>query len=176
MKSLNEMPRNEQLSAVFGSKTLRRLLDETIYADETSYIDDKLDCFPRGSIEYQYGACCHCYIKVKDPDGFMDGVKKSVNMFGGSTRLETAIDHCIKLRGSNLWEHHVKKMSERYFQEEVMTIIEYLESISYAIYRRDVGQFEELAGDYFDLFVANGHLDGLEMDENGRIHEDRIIN
>lgn len=169
------MERGEQMAAVFGCRHLREKLDNSIYESETEWISEKLACFPGGSIDYQYGVCCHCYLDVTDPRGFMEGVHEAVKEYGASTRLEKLIRHCDKLRGTNLWEHHVSKVCEVFFEDEIKSVIDYLEDVSYAIYCGDVEKFEKLgAGDSYDCFVDNGWLDDYEIDEDGRIHKDVI--
>lgn len=137
MENLSEIDLNEFAKVVLGNEELKQRFDAYIYdAEINDFIGNKIDCFENDCINYQYGVCCHCYLKVKEDRYFdvLDGMKKSAENYGCSTRLEKMLNHADKLWNSNLFHWYVKKALEIYFKEEIKKTIEWVEDMNYKLY------------------------------------------
>lgn len=172
MKRLNTLSEKKQLEVVFATEELRNKLDNWAYTCESDYVDDKLNCFEHGAIDYELGVCAPRWMKVKDTWDAFKGMKESVECFGGSERMQKSLKQAEKLYSTNLWEWMVAKCLEIYFEEEIETSYKWMEDISYAIYCEDSEKFMELGGDsIWDSFMANDFLSDY-LYEKGTVYAD----
>lgn len=166
MENLSKIDLKEFAKVVLGNDKLKYRFDEYIYDSVINFlVTDKIDCFENGCIEYQYGTYCDCYLQVKEDRYFdvLDGMKKSAENYGCSTRLEKLLNHADKLWSSNLFHWYVKKALEIYFKEEIKPDIDWVEEMSYQIHRGNMP--EDL---YSDLESFQWNFDGYLYDRDNK--------
>ena len=168
MEYLNSYDRDKALAVVLGSQTLREKFENKVWEDESFWMDEKLSCFERGSIDYEYGLCCYSWIRVKSDWEALRGVEEAIRTFGADTKVERLAKQTRRLYESNLFPYMVEKLVQAWFESEILYAIKYVEDVGYAIYMEDAAKVEELAGDSFDLFIENGYLDDY-YEEDGAI-------
>lgn len=165
MKKLLSFQDEYILKKVLNSDELRQKFDDCISDNALSYIDEKLSCFKGECIEYEIGFCCYNYLKVKNAIEFLIGVRKSIDYFGSTERLEKQCSLCEKLENSNLFNYHIKKLCDMYYEEELKPEIDYASELSYAIYNKDEKN-KELQ---FQLEIFEWALDGIYVDNQDRL-------
>lgn len=165
MKKLLSFQKDYILKKVLNSNELRQKFDNCIVNNAYSYIEEKLRCFNAGCIDYEVGFCCYNYLKVKNAIEFVIGVRKSINYFGGTERLEKQCSLCEKLKNSNLFNYHIKKLCDMYYEEELKAEIDYASELSYAIYNKDEKN-KELQ---FQLESFEWELDKIYVDSQDKL-------
>lgn len=167
MKKLLSFPQEYILNKVLNSKELSEKFDNCISDVAMTYVSEKLACFSRYAVDYSIGVYNPNYFRVKDAGEFLFGVYKSISSFGSTKKLEQLYNLCEKLkeRGSNLYEYHVTKLAQMYFEQELKQEVEYAEDLSFAIYQKDEANKELL----FQLENFEYKLDNIYVDSQERL-------
>ena len=138
MKKLVTLSNKEILKFILDSHELSERFEKRICDCEMLYLEDKINCFSSGSINYCYGVYNdNNYFRVADNFKFLNGVQNCINNFGASLKVENKFEQCKKLVESNLFEYHIKELARLFFREEILKDIEYLEDISYKITNKE---------------------------------------
>lgn len=172
MKYLNELTTEQAVELIVNNQTLADKFYQRIYESEFDlYLDDKLDCFENGCIEYEIGVYCPCHFRIKRDDwgchyDFLTGVEKCIRCFCSSERVEKLARQCRKLIHSNLFMCKVQKLCEMFYEDEIKPIVEFVEECSMAIHSKDTTDTNLY--DYVDLFVENYGEDYF-VEEDGRV-------
>lgn len=135
---------------VASDKKLRERFDTHIQESEMDYLNEKLDCVTSSLGNWSYGFYNRNYMKVEDYDKFVDGVMESIRCFGGSINLTKLVEHCDRLRGTNLFDYWAKQVKEVYEKEELQSICDYVEGASNELYCKEIGEHCE---SYFEEFT-----------------------
>lgn len=167
MKKLLSFPQEYILNKIFNSKELSEKFDNYISDVAMDYVSDKLACFSHNAVDYSIGVYNSNYFRVKDADEFLFGVYKSISSFGSTKKLEQLYNLCEKLkeRGSNLYEYHVTKLAQIYFEQELEQDVQYAEDLSFAIYQKDETNKELL----FQLENFEWELDKIYVDSQDKL-------
>lgn len=165
MKKLLSFPEEYILKKVLNSDKLRQEFDDVIMSNEMDYIEEKLRCFESGCIDYSIGMYAPNYFKIKKAKDFLCGVQKSISNFGASQKLESLCKLCEGLECSNLFEYHIQKLCDLYYEEQLKANIDYAEELSFAIYQKDETNKELL----FQLENFEWALDGIYVDNQDRL-------
>ena len=150
MKKFSEMNLNEFEQIVNRSKELRDKLDDYIQECEMDYISDKLFPVKNSLQDWSIGFYNHNFVTVKDYHDFVSGVRSSVKSFGCSDRMESLLSQCEKLEGTNLFYHHARLLREMWFEDEILSVVKFVEDASYELYCGSVG---EKTRSYLECFV-----------------------
>lgn len=144
MENLSEISLEEFADIVLQTEDLRTQFSEYIQESEIEiYLGFKIACFERGILCYEYGTYCHSYMQVRKRYGYVDysdavqaliGVQKSIKDYGSSPELEKMAEYCNKLDGTNLFIYYVEKLVEKYFKEEFIPTIDWVEDMDYKLY------------------------------------------
>lgn len=149
MKRFSELS-NEQLTNIVNrSKKLRDELDEYIQDSEMHWISEKLSCVKDSLANWSVGFYNQNFLRVRDYEGFVDGVEKSIKMYGASEKLEKKFHQVQKLLHTNLFAHTAEQLKELWLKEELQSICDYVEDASYELYQGAVG---EKCQDYLECF------------------------
>lgn len=152
MKRFSELS-NEQLTNIVNrSKKLRDELNEYIQDSEMNWISEKLSCVQDSLANWSVGFYNQNFLRVRDYEGFVDGVEKSIKMYGASEKLEKKFHQVQKLLHTNLFAHTAEQLKELYLQEELQSICDYVEDASYELYQGKVG---EKCESYLEFFFYN---------------------
>ena len=165
MKKLLSFQDEYILKQVLNSDELRQKFDDCTINNAWSFIDDKLRCFERGCIDYEISFCSYNYFKVKNAIEFLIGVRKSIDCFGRTERLEKQCSLCEKLENSNLFNYHINKLCDMYYEEELKSVIDDANDLSYAIYEKDEKN-EKLQ---FQLDNFKWAIDNIYVNNAGRL-------
>ena len=167
MKKLLSFPKEYILNKVLNSKELSEKFNDCIYDVQMDYVNEKLECFSYYAVDYSIGVYNPNYFRVKDADEFLIDVFKSIRNFGSSEELEKLCNLCKKLqeRGSNLYKHHVYKLAEMYFKQELEQNVKYAEDLSFAIYQKDETNKDLL----FQLENFEWELDKIYVDSQDKL-------
>ncbi|MDD6552166.1 MAG: hypothetical protein PUF37_01065 [Prevotellaceae bacterium] len=163
MKKIKDLDDEKIINILDESKSLRELLDNLIQDIEFRYISDKIRCFENDSIDYSIGFFEPSRISVLDDELFLEGVRNSEANYGLSEDCEKLLSYTEKMRGTNLFGFYVKKLCKRYFEDEIQSIINWVEDCSMELYRGYVG---EKSGDYIDELRYNAFGEYLWDEEN----------
>jgi hypothetical protein len=170
MKKLTSLTNEQVLELVLASDKLKEKFESYIIDVEFDYLEEKIRCFPQGTIRYSYGVYNNDnYLRIienKEID-FLYGVEKSINDYGGTEKLTTLLKQCEKLRGTNLFNYHIRKLCGMFFQEEIMDTIKHLEDLSYKIYLQD--SKNEFLIDWIDAFCESGLIDGVYVNNENKL-------
>lgn len=140
MKRFSELS-NEQLTNIVNhSKKFRDELDEYIQESEMHWISEKLSCVKDSLANWSVGFCNQNFLIVRDYEGFVDGVEKSIQMYGASEKLEKKFHQVQKLLHTNLFAHTVEQLKELWLKEELQSICDYVDDASYELYQGAVGE------------------------------------
>lgn len=170
MKSLKTYETKEALALVLGHRELRDKFQNYVWECEHDYMSDKLSCFERGAIDYEFGTCYPSWIHVRNDWDALLGVEKSVNYFGATTKVERLARQTRRLYGSNLFSYMVEKLVQTWFEAEILEVIKYVEDVGYALYCEDAEEVEKLAWSHFECFIENGYLDDYDVEEDGTMY------
>lgn len=152
MKRFSELS-NEQLTQIVNrSKKLRDELDEYIQDTEMNWIKEKLSCVRESIANYSVGFYNQNFLRVRDYEGFVDGVEKSIEIYGASDKLEKKFHQVRKLLHTNLFAHTAEQLKELWLKEELQSICDYVEDASYELYHGEVG---EKCQSYLERFFDN---------------------
>ena len=162
MRALNSLPNDELLKAIYSSEELSEMLDEYIQETEMGWLNDKLDCF-KSCVDCSIGFYNRNYFRVEDYNWFLEGVYKSIRSFGATEKLEKLYYQCEKLRGTNLFEYKINQLAELYFKEELQSIIEHTEDVSYQISCKDMNLDFDI-----ECFAFN-RLEGIYINDEGEL-------
>ena len=167
MKKLLSFSQEYILNKVLNSKELSEKFDNCISDNTMYYVSDKLACFCHNAVDYSIGVYNPNYFRVKDANKFLFGVYKSISSFCSSKKLEQLYNLCEKLkeRGSNLYEYHVTKLAQMYFEQELEQDVKYAEDLSFAIYQKDETNKELL----FQLENFEWTIDNIYVDNAGNL-------
>lgn len=163
----------ELLSVILSKKKLSEMLYNRISSSEIDfYLDDKLRCFKRGTIDYEIGVYNRNYFRLTNDDygtcyDFLCGVEDSIASFDGTDKLKRLAGQCRKLINSNLFCSKVKQLCELYYDEEIEPIVKFVEDCSYDIYCKNSESKNLL--DYADLFWED-YGDAFYI-EDGEVYE-----
>lgn len=166
MKALSKCDSRQILSVILASDRLREKFEDSIMDSEMDWLSDKINCFPRGAIDYSFGLASPCYFSIQDDWGCLEGIRESVRNFGSSERLEKLLEWSEKLYGSNLFSWSVKKVADLYFDEEFMRVIKYMEDVGYKIYCKDEDAPELI--DYVENGYVDSVIDGVYLNGQGK--------
>jgi hypothetical protein len=160
MKKLVSLSHAEILPYILNSKELSEKFEERICDCEMSYLEEKLNCFINGSVNYCYGVYNNNnYFRVVDNFEFLNGVQNCINMYGASLIVENKFEQCKKLVESNLFDYHIKELGRLFFKEEILKDIEYLEDISYKITNKEcdnqllIDRVEDFIDEIEDVYI-----------------------
>ena len=75
---------------------------------------------------------------------------------GCSDRLERLLSQCEKLEGTNLFYHHARLLRDMWLEDEIQSIVKYVEDACYELYCGEIGEktrcylecFQEIYSDY----------------------------
>ena len=160
MKKLVTLSHAEILPYILNSKELSEKFEERICDCEMMYLEEKMNCFTSGSINYCYGVYNdNNYFRVVDNFEFLNGVQKCIDMYGASLVVENKFKQCEKLVESNLFDYHIKELGRLFFKEEILKDIEYLEDISYKITNKEydnqllIDRVEDFTDEIEDVYI-----------------------
>lgn len=162
---LKELSVEKLFQVVSKSQTLRQSFDDYVWECEWDYISDKLAVMESAISNYEIGICNHNYIRVSDYDAFVDCARECDKIFGLSTKCESKLSQCEKLRGTNLFEYHAKILVSIWFQEEVQDEVEWCEDMSYKTYS---GQHDSNLDDYLSNWAEN--VDYIYDEDDGCVY------
>ena len=139
MKRFGELTSEEFKAVVLASKSLREELDEYVQECEFDFLSDKISCFNLSVADWSMSFYGNNYFYAKNSSDnydfeYIDCIQKSVDNFGCSDKLEKLLNQCRKLLGTNLYMHHVKRLYDLYFKEELEPIIDDVEAFSYNLH------------------------------------------
>lgn len=136
MKKLAKLSNAEILHYVMGSKRLREKFYRYISDTEMYWIGEKLDAFRtcRGSADWSIGPYSQNYLCVKDHRAFLYAVEEIIKSFSASDAVLRKVAMCNKLRGTNLFEYHVEKLCELFYEDDLKPVVEFMEKCSYDIH------------------------------------------
>lgn len=152
MKKFSDMEIDEVINVINDSKKLRNMLDLYIQESESDWLNDLLSCFDCQAVEYSIGFFNSNYFTVKDRDLFLDGIRKSHENYGLTTKAEKLLKRCEKLHGTNLFGYWCNQLAKMYYKDELKSMVDYVEDASYELYQGSVG---EKSRKYVDCFVDN---------------------
>lgn len=152
MKKFSDMGIGEVINVINDSKELRDMLDKYIQETECDWLGDMLRCFDQRAVDYSIGFFDSNYFTVKDSDSFLDGVRKSYKDYGLTTKAEKLLKRCEKLQGTNLFGYWCNQLAEMYYEDELKSMVDYVEDASYELYKGSVG---EKSREYVECFVDN---------------------
>ena len=160
MKKLVTLSNEEILKYILDSHELSERFEKCICDCEMLYLEDKINCFSSGSINYCYGVYNdNNYFRVADNFKFLNGVQNCINMFGASLVVENKFEQCKKLVDSNLFDYHIKELGRLFFKKEILEDIEYLEDISYKITNKEydnqllIDRVEDFTDEIEDVYI-----------------------
>lgn len=152
MKRFSELS-NEQLKQIVNrSNELRDELDEYIKDMEMIFISEKLSCVRESLANWSVGLYNQNFLRVRDYEGFVDGVEKSIKTYGASEKLEKKFHQVQKLLHTNLFAHTAEQLKELWLQEELQSICDYVEDCSFELCQGTVG---EKCESYLECFFDN---------------------
>ena len=131
---LNELSIKKLFEVVSKSQTLRESFDEYVWDCEWSYIDDKLHVMKTAIDNYEIGMYNHNYIRVSDYSDFVYCARECEKWYGLSTKCEKLLSICEKLRGTNMFGYHAKRLVDLWFKEEIQNYVDWCEDMSYEVY------------------------------------------
>ena len=152
MKKFSDMQIDEVINVINDTETLRDMLDRYIQETESDWLGDLLRCFDPQSIDYSIGFFNNNYFTVKDSDLFLDGVRKSHEKYGLTTKAEKLLKRCEKLQGTNLFDYWCDKLAEMYYKDELKSMVDYVEDAYSELYQGTVG---EKSREYVECFADN---------------------
>ena len=167
MKKFKDLSLDELTQIVNRSKKLRDELYEYIQDSEMHWISKKLSCVKSSLANWSVGFYNQNFLRVRDYEVFVDGVEKSIKMYGASEKLEKKFHQVQKLLHTNLFAHTAEQLKELWLKEELQSICDYVEDASYELYKGEVG---EKSKDYLDGFFS-GYKDYLYDEENQTFYE-----
>ena len=168
MKKLMNLSNAEILHYVMGSKRLREKFENYIHESEMEWVSEKLAVFNKykGALrDWSIGAYNQDYLRMGDPHAVLYAIEDSRDYFGASDRVEKKIAMCNKLRGTNLFEHHVRHLLDLYYEDELRPITKWIEDCSYDIY---IGEESERLLDYVEIFAER--IDDIYVN-----NEDKLV-
>ena len=154
MKKFSDMEIDEVINVINDNKTLRDMLDR--------YIQD----------DYSIGFFNSNYFTVKDSDLFLEGVRKYHENYGLTTKAEKLLKRCEKLKGTNLFGYWCNQLAEMYYEDELKSMVDYVEDASFELYQGSVGKKSRK---YVDCFVDNIIGDYLCDEESGTFYKSHRI-
>ena len=113
------------------------------------WISEKLSCVKDSLANWSVGFYNQNFLRVRDYEGFVDGVEKSIEMYGASDKLQKKFNQVQKLLHTNLFAHTAEQLKELWLKEELQSICDYVESASSELYHGAVG---EKSKDYLECF------------------------
>lgn len=134
---LNELSIEKLFEVVSKSQTLRQSFDNYVWESEWDYISDKMEVMKTAIANYEIGMCNRNFIRISDYREFVDCARECEKMFGLSTDCEKSLSLCEKLRDTNLFEYYAKRFAEMWFDEEIQSVVEWCENMSYKMYCED---------------------------------------
>ena len=152
MKKFSDMEIDEVSNVINDSKELCDMIDRYIQETESDWLGELLGCFDPQAIDYSIGFFNSNYFTVKDSDLFLDGVRKSHENYGLTTKAEKLLKRCEKLQGTNLFCYWCNQLAEQYYKDELKSMVDFVEDISYDLYR---GFVDDNAKEYIDCFIDN---------------------
>ncbi len=171
MKKIIELSVEEFRNVVNGSKSLCEKLQSRIEESEMEWVSEKLHCLRHSLSNWCIGTCCRNFLQVVDPYEFVNGVKESVRIFGGSERLKAKISQCEKLNNSNLFGYVVEQLSDIYLEDELNPITDYMFMALCETSGQKVGKNCE---DYLGIF-QNDLRDWLYDEEKRTLYEPSAV-
>ena len=172
MKKFSDMRIDEVINVINGSKKLLNMLDKYIQETESDWLGELLECFDKRAIDYSIGFFSNNYFTVKDSDLFLDGVRESYENYGLTTKAEKLLKRCEKLQGTNLFDYWCDQLAEMYYEDELKSMVDYVENASYELYQGSVG---EKSREYVECFVDNIIGDYLCDEESGTFYKSHRI-
>lgn len=128
MKRFSELSNEELWQVVIKSAELKELLNTYILTTEQDFnIDDRISIISPALSTYEIGFYYPSYINVKDYDMFVDCIRKCIDNFGCTGRVVNTLSQCEKLRGTNLFEYYAKRLQAEWWEDEIVTSINYAE-------------------------------------------------
>lgn len=168
MKKFIELDYDKQKEIIEKDQELREKLERYISESEMEYLQKKISCFKRGSIDYSYGPWEMSWMSVLDDNLFIKGVEESDSTFGLGEKTQKLLNQCKNLRGTNLYHYMVGKLCEMYFEEEFQAILNYVEDCGQELYHGEIG---EKCGNYLDCFIDNYLSDYLYDEDEETLYE-----
>lgn len=167
MKKFSELSFEEFEQIINRSKKLRDELNEYIMDCEMIWLSEKLDCVKDSLSDWCVGFYEQNYTKVKDWEGFFEGVKVSAFKFGCSERMTKKISHVGKLKMTNLFEFECKALKAMWWLDEIYPTIKYVEDASYELY---CGKIGEKCRSYLESFL-DLYEDYLYDEQDGMFYQ-----
>lgn len=172
MKKFSDMEIDEVINVINDNKTLRDMLDRYIQETESDWLGELLRCFDQQAIDYSIGFFNSNYFTVKDSDLFLEGVRKYHENYGLTTKAEKLLKRCEKLKGTNLFGYWCNQLAEMYYEDELKSMVDYVEDASFELYQGSVGKKSRK---YVDCFVDNIIGDYLCDEESGTFYKSHRI-
>lgn len=156
MKKFCEMNLQKFEQIINRSKKLRDELGDYIQESEMDFISDKLFPVKSSLKDWSIGFYNQNFVTVKDYHEFVSGVRSAAKSFGCSDRLERLLSQCEKLEGTNLFYHHARLLRDMWLEDEIQSIVKYVEDACYELYCGEIGEktrdylecFQEIYSDY----------------------------
>ena len=168
MKKFSDMQIDEVINVINNSKKLRNMLDKYIQETESDWLGELLSCFDRQAIDYSICFFDSNYFTVKNSDLFLDGVRESHENYGLTIKAEKLLKLCEKLQGTNLFDYWCDQLAEMYYEDELKSMVDYVEGASFELYQGTVGKKSR---EYVECFVDNIIGDYLWDEESGTFYK-----
>ena len=153
MKKFSELSAEEFRNVVMNSKELCEKLYGLIADSEMVIIEDKISTVKDGLKDWSVGGFNDNYLLVDDASAFLEGVRDSIETFGGGDDLENDVSHCSKLNGTNLFRHYAERLANLYLEDELQPICDYISDCYDETH--GYGDFGKNVGDYLDVFLED---------------------
>ena len=166
MKKIKDSSIEEFKSIVNRSKSLREKLESYISDVEMDFIREKMSFIEPSLSDYSIGFYNPNFWKIDSYEMFVDGVEQFNNYYGLTVRCEKLLAQCEKLRESNLFLYHAKKLADMFWETEIQSLVDFVEDCCYELYCGKVGEkTEQYLGCFFDNYT-----DYLYDEEAGMIY------
>ena len=162
MKKLASFDDKFILEKIYESKKLSDKFSTYIEECEMDYVHDILSCL--SGCDYSFGICTPNWMNVKDSYDFTISVRKAINTFGGSEKIEKLLATANKLKGNNLFGYKVEQLKDAVF-DWINGICDYIENVIFKIYRKDI---DDDVINYLECFIMN-YLDDVYVNNENKL-------
>ena len=136
---LIDLTASQFLAVVYTSEKLTNKLCSQIDDSYTEEANDSIADYLMGC-NWEFGMYTRTYLKVTDPDSFMQGIASKIEAVGATDLVVKAYKHCQKLRdtNSNLYVATIIRALVPALEREIKEQASHYEDMSYSIYCKDV--------------------------------------
>lgn len=161
MKNLSELSTEELLDVIYDNSTLYERFCEIVEEDVMFWVNEKLEFLKDSLKDWSIGLYYSNYIEVRNYYDFVNSVSDYKNTFGLSYGTVKLLSHCLKLRGTNLFEYHAERLKDEILKSEFdgETDIDFND--------------KESMIDYLDVFADS--FNDYKVDDDGNIIEQHIV-